>query len=103
MRNDQIHLHGFNCAYNVFCLYFQEEPLGFDRRETFRMNTRKNRGQMKAQEPKEDKRKMAWPCNRKARLCSQGRNPARSACRDTRLCVWPCIQAWPCQLHRRAT
>ena len=40
--------------------------MGFDRRATFGMNTRKNRGQTKPQEPEEDKRKKARPCNKKA-------------------------------------
>jgi len=33
MRNDQIHLLGFNYAYNVVCLYFQEESFGLDRKD----------------------------------------------------------------------
>jgi len=54
MKNDQIHLLGFNCAYNVVCLYFQEESSGLDRNDHFGNELRGDWGLIKPWEPKED-------------------------------------------------
>ena len=75
MRKDQIHLLGFNCAHNVVCLYFHEEPLGFDRRATFRMNTRKNRGHMKPRELEEDKQKKGMAVQQESTAVQRRQKP----------------------------
>jgi len=54
MRKDQIHLLGFNCAYNVICLYFQEESSDLDSKDDFGNELQGDWGLMKPREPKED-------------------------------------------------